>query len=642
LTFHPGLVVNVVLSSFDPFDFAQGDWFLFSMTVILSGVEGRTMTMISFGAHHFMRFANIFQNTMVRRYLLSFTLIIAIPIFLILVVFFRMFEATLVEHLSNQSLDTMSQVAQGIDEEAKRIALLASALANDEELLALVYAYSRATNRAEAFQASRQLSKQLDTLFNYTNQVGAVFFFFKEKDILYHRNSLISLSETCKREPWYQKVIQEKGKTHILQTFSLGDDRNSDGLFLSCAICPGAEAIAQGVEMIVISFKSRVYSASLLKQDRGDAGQIVIFNAENEIIFGRDARGNLHGPLPARIVSDGSQTIENDRGKFLVISYVMPYTGMKIVKLFDYAQLTGSVKQYSWYARGTLLVLVLLFFVYTGTFFRSLIRPVRKVILNMEQVGQGDMYVQVETTGIAELNSLCESFNRMVEKIRQLTKQIEVKERQRAQAEIEALQYQINPHFLANTLNSIKMMAAMVGAENIRKMTGALMHILTESFSPDGALVSLEKELDNLEQYVYIMKVRFGDSFDITLDIQAEIKPLWVLKMLLQPILENAILHGVRGLERKGELRIKGWRQADRLYLEVADNGVGIAPETLSSIWDKKAHFHKGLHCIGICNVHERIRLNYGNEYGLTIHSEIDQGTTVTLVLPVIAGEDHV
>ena len=254
----------------------------------------------------------------------------------------------------------------------------------------------------------------------------------------------------------------------------------------------------------------------------------------------------------------------------------------------------------------------------------------------MEQVGQGDMHVQVETSGIAELNSLCESFNRMVEKIRQLTKQIEVKERQREQAEIEALQCQINPHFLANTLNSIKMMAAMVGAENIRKMTGALMHILTESFSHDGALVSLEKELDNLEHYVYIMKVRFGDSFDVTFDIQAEIKTLWMLKMLIQPILENAILHGVRGLERKGELRIKGWRQEDRLYLEVADNGVGMSPEMLSSIWDHKVHPHKGLHCIGIRNVHERIRLNYGNAYGLKIRSELDNGTTVTLGLPVI------
>jgi two-component system sensor histidine kinase YesM len=484
--------------------------------------------------------------------------------------------------------------------------------------------------------ASRRVAEQLDMLFNYTNQVGAVFFFFKDKDILYHRNSLISLSYQCKQEAWYQTVIHGKGKTHILQTFSLGAEGISEGPFLSCAICPGDEALKNGLEMIVISFKSRAYSDILLKQGREDSGNLVILNAENEAIFGREASRNFNVPFLALLVSDGSQTVENKQGKFLVISSLLPYTGMRIIKLFDYAKLTGSVKKYSLYARGTLLVLVLLFFVYTGTFFRSIIRPVRRVILNMEQVGKGDMHVQVETTGIAELNVLCDSFNRMVEKIRQLTKQIEVKERQRTQAEIEALQCQINPHFLSNTLNSIKMMASMVGAESIRKMTGALMGILTESFSHNGALTSLEKEIANLEHYVYIMKVRFGDSFDVTFDIHEEIKNLWILKMLIQPILENAILHGVRALETQGDVRIKGWSQDKRLYLEVSDNGVGISTEILSSLWKAKEHPHKGLHCIGIRNVHERIRLNYGDGYGLRIRSELNEGTTVTLVLPVI------
>ena len=113
--------------------------------------------------------------------------------------------------------------------------------------------------------------------------------------------------------------------------------------------------------MIVISFKSRVYSESLLKQDRTDAGQIMILNAEQKVIFGKDANGNLSFSFPTGVVSDGSQTIENSQGKFLVISYGMPYTGMRIVKLFEYAKLTESVKQYSLYARGTLLGLVLLF-----------------------------------------------------------------------------------------------------------------------------------------------------------------------------------------------------------------------------------------------------------------------------------------
>ncbi len=436
--------------------------------------------------------------------------------------------------------------------------------------------------------------------------------------------------------------MNAKGKTHILQTFSLQAEKHIKGLFISCAICPSDEAVMQGLEMMIISFKSRVYSDILLRQNREDAGNILILSADNEVILDSEGIKNLYLTFPDRPNSDGARTIKNDQGKFLVISQLMPYMGMRIIKIFDYAQLTGSVRQYLLYARVTLLVLVLLFFVYTGTFFRSIIRPLRKVILNMRQVGKGDMNVQVEAEGIAELNSLCETFNRMVEKIKLLTKQIELKEKQRAQAEIEALQCQINPHFLSNTLNSIRMMASMVGAESIRKMTGALMRILTESFSYHEAIVPLETEIANLEQYIYIMKVRFGDSFEVTFDLDGEIKTFHIMKMLMQPILENAILHGVREIERKGWIRIKGWKDEDRLYLQIDDNGVGISEETLRSLWQEKTHPHKGVSCIGIRNVHERIRLNYGNEYGLTIQSEVGQGTSVTLALPVIEGKEDV
>lgn len=578
---------------------------------------------------------------MAKRYLFAFTFIIAIPIFLAFVLFFRMFEKTLIENLSKQSLEATKQVAQGIDEEAKRIALLTSALANNKEFLSFVYEYSMSPKSHETYLASRRISEQLDTLFNYTNQVGAVFLFFKDKDILYHRNFPISLDYQYKQEDWYQKVIDERGKTHILQTFSLHKEENIGGVFITCAICPGKEALKNGLEMIILSFKSRVYSEILLKQNRENSGSILILNAEGEAILDRNAIGDLYRTFQVFQTSDGYRTIEAGQGKFLLISHLMPYTGMRIVKIFDYTTLTGSVRKYSLYARLTLLGLVLLFFAYTGTFFRSIIHPLKTVILNMENVGQGDMSVWVKAGGLAELNRLCETFNRMVEKIRQLTKQIELKERQRAQAEIEALQCQINPHFLSNTLNSIKMMASLVGAESIRKMTGALMSILTESFSQNGVIVPLETEIANLEHYVYIMKVRFGDSFDVTFDINEKIKTLHIMKMLIQPILENSIIHGVRGMKKKGEIKIKGWKQADQFYLEVTDNGVGMSNETLSSIWNKKAHPHKGLNCIGIRNVHERIRLNYGNAYGVSIQSEIEQGTSVTLVLPVIEEENN-
>ena len=570
---------------------------------------------------------------MIRRYLITFTLIIVIPIFLILVLFFRYFETILVKNLSVQSLEATRQLAQALDEEAKRLALLTSTLAHNEELLSQVYAYKAAAQANEKYRASRSVAEQLDALFNYTNQIGGIFFIFAGQEILYHRNFPISLTPPKAEDAWYQQLLMRRGKTRILQTFTLHTAESPEGPFLSCGIALGTGALRHGLEAIVVSFKSRVYSESVSRQLPENMERVFILNEDNDVLL-QNRPGEI--ALEAFSNSNGIQTLDTARGRFLVISYLMPYSGMRIVKLFDYVRLTSGLRTYSRYARATLVGLVLLFFAYTGVFFRSIIRPLRNVIQKMEQMGKGNMTVQVETKGFAELKSLSESFNQMVGKVRALTQQIEQKERQRAQAEIDALQFQINPHFLSNTLNAIKMMATLVRAKNIQKMTASLMAILAASFKGSSSLATIEQQLTNLESYIYIMKVRFGDSFDVNFSIDDNIKKLYLLKMLIQPILENAILHGIREIEQKGWIEVNGWQEGKQLYIDVSDNGVGMPPEVQEAIWEKDEHPHQGFTCIGLRNVHERIRLNYGEPYGLTIRSERGRGATVRFVLPVI------
>jgi two-component system sensor histidine kinase YesM len=578
---------------------------------------------------------------MIKRYLFTFTLIIAIPVFLLLAGFFRLFETALIRNLSAQSLDTTQQIAQRLDEEAKRIALMASALAHNEMLLSYVQTYCRATNSSESYQATHRVSEQLDSLLSYTNQVGAIFFFFKKKNMLYHRNIQIAVTDQAKQSDWYQRVLQHPGKTFILQTFAPHTEQRSAGVFLSCAIAMDTHPEEPGLEMILVSFKSQIASNIFLQHDHDETGSLWILNAADDIIL--EQPGSPERELLLNLsVSAEEQTLKNHRGKFLVISHPVPYANMKLVKIFNHTIFTRNIRQYAWYARMALAGIVGLFFIFTAAFFRSIIRPLKNVSQKMEQVGQGDMSVQVAAEGMAELNALSHTFNLMVSRIRELTHQIEQKEHQRAQAEIDALQFQINPHFLSNTLNAIKMMATMVHAENIQKMTGALMTILSASFRNAGALSQLKDQLANLESYTYIMKVRFGNSFDVVTTINEDIKGLYVLKMLLQPVLENSILHGIREVERKGRIDIAGWRKQDRLYLQITDNGIGIPPDTLSSTWNRTGHPHQGLNGIGIRNVHERIRLNYGEEYGLSIHSVLGKGTRVTFTLPVIEGKQHV
>ncbi len=573
---------------------------------------------------------------MLKRYLFTFTLLIAIPIFAILVLFFRFFETTLIDQLSLQSLEATQQIAEGLDEEAQRIALMTSALANNSALFTELAAYSHATDPTASYQASRRIADHLDTVFQYTNQVGGFFFFFTKKERLYHRNLPLPLNEDAKQADWYRQALREPGKTHILQTFALHGDTAPAGLFVSCAIAPGKDALQQGIEMIVISFKSRVYSDILLSTQTRAPNDFLILNAQHEIILPSNQEERSHLTSLDLTHLDGVTTLHAQNASYLVIARALPYSGMKLVRILDYASLTSKIRAYAGYTRMALLGLVALFLLYTVAFFRSMIRPLRKVIRTMNAVGKGDMDARVQTDGMPELTSLCTAFNQMVEKIRRLTMQIEQKERQRAQAEIDALQFQINPHFLSNTLNAIRMMATMMRAENIRKMTAALMTILNASFRAPGAFARLDEQIAQLESYIYIMKVRFGDRFDVEFDCDEQARSCFVMKMLIQPLLENAILHGIREIEGQGRIRIAARRQTDRLEIEVADNGVGISPDTLAALWQPEEHQHKGFQCIGIRNVHDRIRLYHGDSYGLTITSAPGQGATVTCTLPII------
>ena len=168
----------------------------------------------------------IFNNHMLRRYLITFMLIIVIPTFLILALFLRVFESALVENLSKQSLESTQQIETGLNEEVKRIALLTSALAHDEELLSLLYTYHQASTPAETLLASRQIAIQLDTLFNYTSQIGAVFFFFTNEDMFAHRNIPITLNAAHKKETWYQNVLRGIGIRNVHERIRLnyGED----------------------------------------------------------------------------------------------------------------------------------------------------------------------------------------------------------------------------------------------------------------------------------------------------------------------------------------------------------------------------------------------------------------------------------
>jgi two-component system sensor histidine kinase YesM len=340
----------------------------------------------------------------------------------------------------------------------------------------------------------------------------------------------------------------------------------------------------------------------------------------------------------------------------------MESTGWTILLLADRSAITGRITSYQWYIYPALALLTVLFFLYAGIFTARIALPIREVVRSMHQAGGGDYAVRVPTPRIEELADLTGSFNRMMDRIRSLTLEKDERDRQRMKAEMEALRFQINPHFVSNTLNSIRLMALAARADAIAEMTQALMRVLADSYAGNSPFTDLGHEMGNLESYIGIMKVRFGGSFDVEYRLEEGTRACLVLKMLLQPIVENGILHGISGSGRRGALLLRacveevpgltaprlpepGLRACPgrRLVLEVRDNGVGMEPARISSLlaWPADAAGSEGsLHRIGLANVMQRIRLNFGDPFGLALESEQGQFTLVRFHLPVILPEE--
>lgn len=282
-----------------------------------------------------------------------------------------------------------------------------------------------------------------------------------------------------------------------------------------------------------------------------------------------------------------------------------------------------------------LLVLANLFLSFMLT--KVIVNPIRNLILTINRIGTGDFSSRITITNHDEIGEIGVQFNKMVDNIETLLKEnfmISLKEKE---AQIKSLQAQINPHFLYNTLDTIGWKTMLLGNNEINKVIFALAEILRYSIDSSNKLVTLEKDLQQVQNYLYIQKMRYEERFRVFFRIDPATLDLKVHKFLIQPIVENAILHGLESKEQGGVLCISSKIKDDQLWIMVFDNGRGIPQATLDLIFNHDYHQpENSKNHIGINNVHHRIQLYYGNSCGIEIKSRENQYTKVVLRLPLL------
>lgn len=336
---------------------------------------------------------------------------------------------------------------------------------------------------------------------------------------------------------------------------------------------------------------------------------------------------------------DGTQK-ETFRGEERLITVkTVSYTGWKIVSVVPMSSLNMGLSGIRMFAILMVAVSLLAAIILNIMVSSRIAKPLQKLNASVKEWEDGNMNPDIYIGGSMEVEHLGRTLRSTVDQLRQLMNDIVIEQEEKRKSELDALQSQINPHFLYNTLDSIVWMIEGERYEDAVFMITQLASLFRISLSRGKSVISIEDEIKHAVNYMNIQKIRYKNIFSVVFDVDQEIYPFCTVKLVVQPLLENAIYYGVECMDGDGEIRVRGYRREDDIYIEVCDNGLGMPQEVVDQLLTENHRVRSHGSGVGLINVHKRIQLRFGKEYGLEIESQPDEGTIIRIHLPAIPYE---
>ena len=447
----------------------------------------------------------------------------------------------------------------------------------------------------------------------------------------------------------YALLLANDGQTVWRSTYYTEDPMAIYSYVLTCIRKIKSVQTGRTLGYLIIGIKEFALADMYSYLDLGPDGEVFITDNRGHYVSGMNKR-LLAAPSAYQfvdtVISKGNTShktiIDDYEGEKLIISYDVSYTtGWYMFYVVDYGYVMDAVMANIKFTFVIVIVLIIISVLLSLFISLSISNPVEELSSAMKRVEDGDLKVQVSYNAKNEIGTLFTSFNKMIEKINDLIHKVYQAEILKQKAEISALQSQINPHFLYNTLAMIDGIAVMKGERDISKIAETLGDMFRYSLS-GMSFATLGEEIEQACNYLTIQKYFKKDNLSYCINIDPDIENCYISKLLLQPILENAIIHGAEQTLKKCTIVVEAKKAGKNdLTISIYDNGKGIEEERLAKLIDKmkstKNIFHsrsaKRYH-IGIGNIYWRIKSIYGDDYGLFIKSKVDEGTTVTVLLP--------
>ncbi|MBD5520755.1 MAG: sensor histidine kinase [Lachnospiraceae bacterium] len=368
---------------------------------------------------------------------------------------------------------------------------------------------------------------------------------------------------------------------------------------------------------------------------------VYLMDGDGEIIYHPKQKllyTNLYeeNNLAAVNYDDGSIMEEFQGEKRLVTVKTISYTGWKIVSVVPMNAFNVGLSDLRLVVILFVSLAMLMIIVLNQLVSARIAKPLQRLNESVKEWESGNMNPDIYMGGTMEVEHLGRTLRSTVAQLQQLMNDIVVEQEEKRKSELDALQSQINPHFLYNTLDSIVWMIEGERYEDAVFMITQLASLFRISLSRGKTIISMEDEIKHARNYMNIQKRRYKDSFGVEFRIDEEILNCCTVKLIIQPLLENAIYYAMEGMDGDGEIEVIGYRRGEDVYIEVKDNGLGMPEKMVDEILIENNRVRKKGSGVGLINVHNRIKLRFGSPYGLEIESRLDEGTTVRIHLPYI------
>lgn len=569
--------------------------------------------------------------------LLYFFTLILLPIVTLGVLGNVIYSKSIEEQANEHTGQMIEQVTRNVEFYIHDMENIVSYLLGDPQIIAFLQI---AKDGERDVLLENEVRRILSTYTNVHPEIAGILII--NENNLYISNEMHRISrDPLTDETWYKRAI---ASPNAMQLFSKPIGRNitttlnySADEVVSIAKAVVDPKTSQHLGVILIDLKLAKFKEVIETITLGKNGFLYIMDANGGIVY---APVN---PIVYRVKSEWFNHSANSIVKiiqgseFQIIYKDSAYTKWKTIGVFSLSETLKEVTILRHYSILIGLVTLILAVVAAFFFTASIAKPLSKLRSLMKKAEEGDLSVRFNSKYNDEIGQLGNSFNTMIKEISNLVDMVYTEQKRKREAELKTLQAQIKPHFLYNTLYTIQWMAGEHGAQEVVRIVGALANLFRIGLSKGKEMIPVHEELEHVRSYLMIQKARYEDKLKYEINYEEDILNYRVLKLILQPLVENAIYHGINAKRGGGTIKITARIDKEKLYFSVADDGIGMTAEKLAELRKSldNQHGEAARTGFGIFNVNERIRLSFGSEYGLLYTSVDQEGTKVEVWHPI-------